>query len=350
MFIVLDPFDKRQRSRAARHGDHGQAAQGVGRAGQGRPGHRLRRVADPRPGLAGGFKFIVEDRGGLGLGGLAETDRRAGPQAEGPARPEQRGHPVPLQHAAALPRHRPHQGRLPGRVARRREPDARHVPRLALRQQLQRVRPALAGHHPGGGPIPQSDRGHQPVPGPQQPGPDGPAGHAGHAARDRRPDLSITRYNLYTAAAVTGNIHGHQHRRRHRGHRPHRRRNAAAVDEGRVDRADVHADPGRQHGDVRLPLAVICVFLALSALYESWALPLAVILVVPLCLLCSVAGVLLHATATSISSCRSAWSCWSAWRARTPSSSSSTPSSCTRRAGRSSRRRRRRRGCGCGRS
>ena len=41
-------------------------------------------------------------------------------------------------------------------------------------------------------------------------------------------------------------------------------------------------------------LAVVCVFLALSALYESWTLPLAVILVVPLCLLCSLAGVLVH--------------------------------------------------------
>ncbi len=39
-------------------------------------------------------------------------------------------------------------------------------------------------------------------------------------------------------------------------------------------------------------LAVVCVFLALAALYESWSLPLAVIMVVPLCLLCSVAGVL----------------------------------------------------------
>ncbi len=39
-------------------------------------------------------------------------------------------------------------------------------------------------------------------------------------------------------------------------------------------------------------LAVVCVFLALAALYESWSLPLAVILVVPLCLLCSVVGVL----------------------------------------------------------
>jgi multidrug efflux pump len=33
------------------------------------------------------------------------------------------------------------------------------------------------------------------------------------------------------------------------------------------------------------------VFLALAALYESWTLPLAVILVVPLCVLCSVLGV-----------------------------------------------------------
>ena len=39
-------------------------------------------------------------------------------------------------------------------------------------------------------------------------------------------------------------------------------------------------------------LAVSAVFLALAALYESWSLPLAVILVVPMCLLCSVAGVL----------------------------------------------------------
>jgi multidrug efflux pump len=38
-------------------------------------------------------------------------------------------------------------------------------------------------------------------------------------------------------------------------------------------------------------LAVVFVFLVLAALYESWLLPLAVILVVPMCLLCSVAGV-----------------------------------------------------------
>jgi multidrug efflux pump subunit AcrB len=40
-------------------------------------------------------------------------------------------------------------------------------------------------------------------------------------------------------------------------------------------------------------LAVVLVFLVLAAQYESWSLPLAVILVVPMCLLCSIVGVLL---------------------------------------------------------
>jgi multidrug efflux pump subunit AcrB len=41
--------------------------------------------------------------------------------------------------------------------------------------------------------------------------------------------------------------------------------------------------------------AVTLVFLVLAALYESWSLPLTVILVVPMCLLCALAGVLLAA-------------------------------------------------------
>jgi multidrug efflux pump subunit AcrB len=42
---------------------------------------------------------------------------------------------------------------------------------------------------------------------------------------------------------------------------------------------------------VAFGLAVVLVFLVLAAQYESWSLPLAVILVVPICLLCAVAGV-----------------------------------------------------------
>jgi multidrug efflux pump subunit AcrB len=40
-------------------------------------------------------------------------------------------------------------------------------------------------------------------------------------------------------------------------------------------------------------LAVILVFLVLAAQYESWSLPLAVILVVPMCLLCSITGIVM---------------------------------------------------------
>jgi multidrug efflux pump len=39
------------------------------------------------------------------------------------------------------------------------------------------------------------------------------------------------------------------------------------------------------------PLAVVFVFLVLAALYESWSLPLAIILIVPMCVLCALVGV-----------------------------------------------------------
>lgn len=42
------------------------------------------------------------------------------------------------------------------------------------------------------------------------------------------------------------------------------------------------------------PLAVLFVFLLLAAQYESWSLPLAIILIVPMCLLCAILGVWLR--------------------------------------------------------
>src|SRR5258708_12227410 len=39
------------------------------------------------------------------------------------------------------------------------------------------------------------------------------------------------------------------------------------------------------------PVAVLLAFLVLAALYESWVLPLAVILIVPMCMLSALAGV-----------------------------------------------------------
>jgi len=42
------------------------------------------------------------------------------------------------------------------------------------------------------------------------------------------------------------------------------------------------------------PVAVLLAFLVLAALYESWVLPLAVILIVPMCMLSALAGVKLY--------------------------------------------------------
>jgi multidrug efflux pump len=39
------------------------------------------------------------------------------------------------------------------------------------------------------------------------------------------------------------------------------------------------------------PLSIVFVFLVLAALYESWSLPLAIILIVPLCLLSAIGGI-----------------------------------------------------------
>jgi multidrug efflux pump len=111
----------------------------------------------------------------------------------------------------------------------------------------------------------------------------------------------VTRYNLYPAAAITGMIH-------------------PAVSSGPViasiDELSRQTLPRSMKAEwtelmfmqIRagntamyvFALAVVFVFLALAALYESWALPLAVILVVPLCLLCSVAGVLFSHKAVDI--------------------------------------------------
>ncbi|MBZ5875123.1 efflux RND transporter permease subunit [Chromohalobacter israelensis] len=51
---------------------------------------------------------------------------------------------------------------------------------------------------------------------------------------------------------------------------------------------------------VVFPLAVLLVFLVLAALYESWILPLAVILIVPMCLLSALVGVRLSGGDTNV--------------------------------------------------
>ena len=54
------------------------------------------------------------------------------------------------------------------------------------------------------------------------------------------------------------------------------------------------ADPRRKHGGVCVRAGVVFVFLVLAAQFESLTLPLAVILIVPMCLIASITGVVMR--------------------------------------------------------
>ncbi len=110
--------------------------------------------------------------------------------------------------------------------------------------------------------------------------------------RDSAGPVVVMRYNMYSAAAITGNP-------------------APGTGSGQaIDLMQRLADKElpremksewselaylqNQAGNSAMwffVLAVVFVFLVLAAQYESWRLPLAVILVVPMCLLCSIVGV-----------------------------------------------------------
>ena len=321
MFIVLDPFDKRTQPRAARHGDHGPPPPGMV-ASRSRTRRSSSSASPPVPGLsvAGGFKLIVEDRSGLGLPTLEQqTDALVGKLAKEPglvgvstqfrSNTPQLFMDIDRTKAAALGVSFNDVNQTLGiylgslyvnsfnafgrhwQVTLQAEGEYRDqvsdINLLEVRNNQGQMVPlgTLVNVREIGGPI------------------------------------FVYRYNLHTAASITGNLRpgvssGEVDRRRRRTGR----RDAAAVDENRMDRVDVHADPRRATPrSYVFALAVMCVFLALAALYESWSLPLAVILVVPLCLLCSVAGVLATPRRRSTSSCRSAWWCWWGWPARTRS-------------------------------
>ncbi|MDY3560000.1 efflux RND transporter permease subunit [Gemmata sp. JC673] len=109
---------------------------------------------------------------------------------------------------------------------------------------------------------------------------------------ERSGPLVITRYNMYPAAAVNGNVApGHS--------------TGDAI--GMLERLAEKQLPdkmsyewteltflekqSRNTGGLVFGLSVAFVFLILAALYESWAFPLAVILVVPVCVACSLGAV-----------------------------------------------------------
>jgi multidrug efflux pump subunit AcrB len=104
--------------------------------------------------------------------------------------------------------------------------------------------------------------------------------------------VMVMRYNMYTAAAVTGDT------------APGTSSGQAVALMESIARAALPSSMAYNWTELTYAqlqaggtaiyvfgLAVVFVFLVLAAQYESWRMPLAVILVVPLCLLCSVVGV-----------------------------------------------------------
>jgi multidrug efflux pump len=112
------------------------------------------------------------------------------------------------------------------------------------------------------------------------------------SVRDTSGPVMVLRYNLYSAAAITGNT----------SPGTSSGEAVAAMEEiadNELPRTMAYdwtelAYLQNQAGNKAMfvfALSVLFVFLVLAAQYESWKLPLAVILVVPMCLLCSVVGV-----------------------------------------------------------
>ena len=117
------------------------------------------------------------------------------------------------------------------------------------------------------------------------------------SVRDRQGPVLIMRYNMYPAAAINGTpARGSARARPSTSWRSGPTRTSQTSPRGCVTEWTELALLQLQTGNTAMlafVLAVVLVFLVLAAQYESWSLPLAVILVVPMCLLCSVAGVLM---------------------------------------------------------
>jgi hydrophobe/amphiphile efflux-1 (HAE1) family protein len=104
--------------------------------------------------------------------------------------------------------------------------------------------------------------------------------------------LVLTRYNMYPSAAINGNTDvGFSTGQAITAMEDVARRELPGSMSFEWTEITYLERTATNTGMIVFMLSVMFVFLVLAALYESWSLPLAVILVVPMCVLCSIAGV-----------------------------------------------------------
>ncbi|HEY2414129.1 MAG TPA: multidrug efflux RND transporter permease subunit [Pirellulaceae bacterium] len=104
--------------------------------------------------------------------------------------------------------------------------------------------------------------------------------------------LVLNRYNMYPAAAIQGSVApGYSTGQANSRLEAVARRELPSSFAFEWTELAFLERNSANTGMIVFGFSVVFVFLVLAALYESWALPLAVILVVPMCVLCSIAGV-----------------------------------------------------------
>ena len=293
-FLVLDSFEKRAK-------DPNQSALGIQRALFGKLApiqDAMVFVVAPPPvmgiGNAGGFRMIIEDRGGRGPEALLGRGLRHDGQGGADARPGAGVLAVRELDAAALSRHRPQEGAAPRHQRVRRVLGAADLSRLVLRQRLQPVRPHLPRHRAGQCRIAHDHQGRARHPGPQLQRRHRAARLVHDRARHLRPVPLAALQSLSLGRA--------------------RRRRRPGVSQGQamaiMEKLAVETLPDGfgyewttlafqqlRAGNTAIfafVLAVVFVFLVLAAQFESLTLPLAVILIVPMCLIASIVGVVLR--------------------------------------------------------
>ena len=246
-------------------------------------------------GTSGGFRMMVEDRADAGpqaLQGAVYAMMGRAAQTPGLA---QVFSLFEIVDAAALSRHRPHQGADARRQHGRRVRRAADLSGLLLRQRLQPAGPRLPRHRAGRRRPTGSTRRTCSRSACATPRGDTVPLGSFTTVRDVSGPYRVPRYNLYPAAELDGApAPGFS-----QGQAIELMEKLAAetLPQGFSFEWTTLAYQQLRAGSTAVfafLLAVVFVFLVLAAQYESLTLPLAVILIVPMCLIASITGVLLR--------------------------------------------------------
>ena len=272
----------------------------------------------PGMGSVSGFSFMLQARGEPVAGGTGAGC--AGVHRRGAAAARDRPHldDVQRQHAELPAAGRPREGEEARRADQRRAHDAADVPRRLPGQRLHSLRPQLQGDDAGRVGFPPGSQRHL---APVRAQPRRRHGAARHA------DVVAGRHGRALPAALQPVPHGRVQRLAGPGRElgrcaaGARRGGRRGLPEGYGFEWSGQSKQEIEAGNssvIVLALSIVVVFLFLAALYESWAVPFAVLLATPFGFL----GALLassSAASTSTSTARSASSRWSACPPRTRS-------------------------------